>query len=893
MISGSPDYSIVLAAGKGTRMGAADCPKVCFPVNGTPAIIRALTTYQACGIPQHIVVVGSLAEKVLSTVAPQFPNTAFAYQPEQLGTANALRCALNAMPGIPDDADILISAGDRIIDRSVLDRLFDLYSAGSASLALVSLTCDSSSGQGRIPCDRAGHPVAVIERADILKAAVYRHFRSLPDGEYKGTELFKDLCRIFFGEHADIKPAKGEKAFGSLWQELQKDDAVFSAAGLRAEIPENTAEFRFAATDGEVVLTPDEALHTSRGNTSIYLVKAGLLRGALAGLNRNNAQQEEYLSDLVNYVYRQGLQVRVLEVNDPAKVLGFNNPAELLQVEHLLRNSEMCDFCNQPLAEGVFAPLSGWQDLVQADRFAAVLKKIYGSNPPVIARQKELYLQILDLAGKTLDAADPVALFRSPGRLNVMGRHVDHQGGNCNLMTISYETLLLAHPRNDDRVVIRHTDPERFKPCEFSLSELVSDMPWDDWNSLVNSPKLANLIREYGVDWTSYIKAAILRLQKKFANRPLRGMDLFVSGNIPMAAGLSSSSSLVVGAAEATVAANRLDTFPAQLVTLCGESEWFVGTRGGSADHAAVKMGSCGNVVKVRFFDFGVEDTVPFPEDYTMVVCDSGIKARKSANAKDQFNHRISCYRAGFELIRKLCPQYSGVLKHLRDVNVRTLHVPLAQIYRIMLMLPETATREQLAAMLPETDLDKLFASHQPPADGLYPVRGVVMFGLAECERSAAYADALKKGDVDLIGELMKISHDGDRVVSFNEKWSPARFAAPVDNATLLGLLSDLESGDPERVIRAQLIRQPGCYACSIPEIDLMADIANRTPGVAGAQLAGAGLGGCMMVLVKRSAVAQLTENLIKGYYQPRNIPENILVCSPIAGAGPVLFPEA
>ena len=73
----------------------------------------------------------------------------------------------------------------------------------------------------------------------------------------------------------------------------------------------------------------------------------------------------------------------------------------------------------------------------------------------VMTRQKALYLQILDIAGKTLDAADPVALFRSPGRLNVMGRHVDHQGGNCNLMTISYETLILAHPRNDDRVVIR------------------------------------------------------------------------------------------------------------------------------------------------------------------------------------------------------------------------------------------------------------------------------------------------------------------------------------------------------------------------------------------------------------------------------------------------------
>ncbi len=68
-------------------------------------------------------------------------------------------------------------------------------------------------------------------------------------------------------------------------------------------------------------------------------------------------------------------------------------------------------------------------------------------------------------------------------------------------------------------------------------------------------------------------------------------MDIVVSGNIPLAAGLSSSSSLVVGAAEATIAINGLETFPAQFVDLCGEGEWFVGTRGGSADHAAIKLG--------------------------------------------------------------------------------------------------------------------------------------------------------------------------------------------------------------------------------------------------------------------------------------------------------------
>ena len=56
---------IILAAGKGTRMGSATTPKVCFPVNGVPAVCRALSTYRNCGIGQYVVIVGSLAGKVV------------------------------------------------------------------------------------------------------------------------------------------------------------------------------------------------------------------------------------------------------------------------------------------------------------------------------------------------------------------------------------------------------------------------------------------------------------------------------------------------------------------------------------------------------------------------------------------------------------------------------------------------------------------------------------------------------------------------------------------------------------------------------------------------------------------------------------------------------------
>jgi galactokinase len=105
-----------------------------------------------------------------------------------------------------------------------------------------------------------------------------------------------------------------------------------------------------------------------------------------------------------------------------------------------------------------------------------------------------------------------------------------------------------------------------------------------------------------------------------------------------------------------------------------------------------------------------------------------------------------------------------------------------------------------------------------------------------------------------------------------------------------LDLIDDLESGDPERVLRAQLPWQPGSYHCSVPEIDRMIDISLRTEGVVGAQLAGAGLGGCMMVLAHKDATLRLVENLTEQYYRPSGKPSTVLLCTPIAGSSVLLM---
>ena len=577
-----------------------------------------------------------------------------------------------------------------------------------------------------------------------------------------------------------------------------------------------------------------------------------------------------------------------IEVENFADVLGFNNPEEFLAAAELLQHHEPL-----PLPDdGSYHPVSEWIAALQDKKTALAdrLSILYGGDSMLAASQSSRMYDLLQKAVGEWGCEEMVSIIRSPGRVNVMGRHVDHQGGNCNLMTIGYETIMLVRRRNDDKVTVQNLDKE-FAPAEFSIGELVNDLPWDDWQTLVTSEKLTRLLKQYGVNWADYIKAVFLRFQKHFYNRRLCGLDMIVSGNVPMAAGLSSSSTLVVGAAEAVKNANRLDLEPDKLITLCGEGEWFVGTRGGAADHAAVKMGECNKVVKVGFFDFKVEKMVDFPADYALIVADSNIKARKSSNAKDQFNHRVSCYRIGLLLLKKLFPQYASRLKHLRDFTCENLGIPLDWLYKLLTALPEQATRSELEKMLPEADLSVFWNNHAEPADKLYNIRAVVLYGLAECARSARYADLLTNGNIAEVGEMMNISHNGDRVMCFDANGCPAGdYKYDCSEAALHKLIADLQSSDAGRMAAAQLWRQPGGYRCSLPEIDRMVDLACGVPGVVGSQLAGAGLGGCMMVLLHRDSIADLTEVLDKNYYRQLGIAPRLLQCRPIAGAGAVRF---
>ena len=84
---------IILAAGKGTRMGNEETAKVCFEIDGEPAINRTISTFKKLGFRNFILVVGTRSEQVMQTVSGKHKGISFVFQNPQLGTGHAAMCA--------------------------------------------------------------------------------------------------------------------------------------------------------------------------------------------------------------------------------------------------------------------------------------------------------------------------------------------------------------------------------------------------------------------------------------------------------------------------------------------------------------------------------------------------------------------------------------------------------------------------------------------------------------------------------------------------------------------------------------------------------------------------------------------------------------------------------
>jgi UDP-N-acetylglucosamine diphosphorylase/glucosamine-1-phosphate N-acetyltransferase len=160
--------AVILAAGKGTRMGS-DLPKVLHRLAGEPLVVHPIRAAQAAGAAAVTVIVGHGAAEVQAALQPGFPGLRFALQAEQRGTGHAVLCAL---PALADHAgDVLILSGDvPRLRAATLRRLAAAAATSRAGLALATFVPADPVGYGRIVRDVLGAVQAIVEERDATPA---------------------------------------------------------------------------------------------------------------------------------------------------------------------------------------------------------------------------------------------------------------------------------------------------------------------------------------------------------------------------------------------------------------------------------------------------------------------------------------------------------------------------------------------------------------------------------------------------------------------------------------------------------------------------------------------------------------------------------------------------
>ncbi|MCL4402958.1 MAG: hypothetical protein M1436_09905 [Acidobacteria bacterium] len=228
------------------------------------------------------------------------------------------------------------------------------------------------------------------------------------------------------------------------------------------------------------------------------------------------------------------------------------------------------------------------------------------------------------LSAQAGPGAEP-ALISVPGRVNLIGEHIDYHGLPVLPMAIGRRIYIAFRPR-PDRII-------RAFSAGYGERRFEWTQPLEPGAS---------------GDWENYLKAAAQAVAGRWGAG--RGIDAAIVSALPAAAGLSSSSALLTGFTLALLAANGVHaTFP-ELMDVLPEGEQYVGTRGGAMDHAAVLASAPGCALHINFIPLEVSH-VPIPRDWGFLVAHSLTTAEKSGELRAQYNSRRT---AGTRALEKL-----------------------------------------------------------------------------------------------------------------------------------------------------------------------------------------------------------------------------------------------
>ena len=225
----------------------------------------------------------------------------------------------------------------------------------------------------------------------------------------------------------------------------------------------------------------------------------------------------------------------------------------------------------------------------------------------------------------------------APGRINLIGEHTDYNDGWVFPMAIDRHVWIAFGKRSDSRI---RAHSEAFNETR--------EVALDDLDSV------------RGADWFSYVAGMAWAMAS--AGIELAGVDMVVDGNVPVGSGLSSSAALEMATARALCEASGIGWHPTKMARLGQKAEnEFVGVNCGVMDQmaSAASLPDCALLLDCRSLE---TEAVPFPEEVTIVVMDTG--SRRSLAASTYNDRRASCDRA-VEILRSVQPG----IRALRDVD--------------------------------------------------------------------------------------------------------------------------------------------------------------------------------------------------------------------------------
>jgi galactokinase len=233
-----------------------------------------------------------------------------------------------------------------------------------------------------------------------------------------------------------------------------------------------------------------------------------------------------------------------------------------------------------------------------------------------------------------------------PGRIEILGKHTDYAGGRSLLCAVGRGFCVAASPRTDR--IVRVADAAEGETVQVAL---------------VSDPAPAS------PGWRVYVETVAGRVARNFPG-DLRGADIALASDLPRAAGLSSSSALVVSLFTALSAINALEGHPAYAENIHNAEELGgylgclengrdfgmlsgdrgAGIFGGSEDQTAILCCRTGEIAQYVFCPVRHERSLSLAGGWTFVVASSGIPSDKTGAVKERYNRLSLAVTAVLEL---------------------------------------------------------------------------------------------------------------------------------------------------------------------------------------------------------------------------------------------------